>query len=161
MKKAIYAGSFDIFTKGHESIVERALKIFDEIIILVAISPTKAGFLTTKERVECLNIVYASSDKVSADSYEGLTADYCNSKGINFLIRGLRPTGDFDNEYLMARINKSLHSHIETIFLTAENANDFVSSSMVREVLGHGGDVSRFVSKPILDFLDDKLKKDK
>lgn len=153
-KKAIYAGTFDPFTKGHENIVERAIEVFDSVTILLAKSPTKKPLFTPDQRVEMLEELYKDNDKVFVDSWEGLVVDYAREKQIHTLIRGLRPTGDFEIEFQMASMNNKLFSDIETLFFMTEGQYYFVSSTLVREIYSHGGDISDFVPKTILKFLN-------
>ncbi len=156
MKRAIYAGSFDIFTNGHCNVLARALKLFDEVIILVAKSPTKSGLLSFEERIEVLEEHFKDDKRIIVDHWESLTADYARKHKVNFLVRGLRPTGDFDSEYLLARINKELNSEIESVFLMADNKTDYISTSMVKEIWKHGGDISSFVPDTVVNYLKNK-----
>lgn len=144
-KTAIYAGSFDPFTNGHQDIVKRALTIFDEVTILLAISPSKKSFLDKDKRLKLLNDIYHNDSRIIIDSWDGLLVDYAKSKNINSIVRGLRPTGDFEIEFQMASMNRKLVNEIETVFLmTGENLY-YISSSLVKEVFYHGGDVEGFV----------------
>lgn len=157
MKRAIYAGSFDVFTNGHNNILQRALKLFDQVIILVAESPTKSGLLDFDERIKVISEHFKDDDRIIVDHWSSLTADYARENNVRFLVRGLRPTGDFDSEYLLARINKELNGEIESIFLMADNKTDYISTSMVKEVWNHGGDISPFVPCTVLKFLKNKI----
>ena len=150
MRKAIYAGTFDPFTKGHEDILKRSLKIFDEVTVLVAVSPSKKPLFTIEQRVEMIDEHFKSDDRVKVDSWEGLLVDYAKQKKVDAILRGLRPTGDFEIEFQMASMNASLYPEIETVFLPTGGKNYFVSSSLVKEVLRHGGDVAEFVPNGIL-----------
>lgn len=152
-KKAIYAGTFDPFTKGHENIIERALKVFDGVTILLAKSPTKKPLFTLEQRIQMLNELYADNDKVTIDSWEGLVVDYAKEKKIHTLIRGLRPTGDFESEFQMSSMNNKLFGDIETVFFMTEGQYYFISSTLVRELHSHGGDISDFVPTAILNHL--------
>lgn len=159
MRKALYAGSFDIFTKGHEDILERSLLLFDHVTLLIAVSPNKQTLFSLEERVEMLKKLYQNKNNISVDSTDGMVVDYAKKNGINAIIRGLRPTGDFENEFQLASMNKKLVSDVETIFLMTGGEYFFVSSSYIREIWGHGGDVSKFVPSVIFDYL--KLKKER
>lgn len=152
-KKAIYAGTFDPFTKGHENIIERALKVFDSVTILLAKSPTKKALFTLEQRVQMLEELYKDNDKVIVDSWGGLVVDYAKQKKVHTLIRGLRPTGDFEIEFQMSSMNNKLFDDIETVFFMTEGQYYFISSTLVREIYGHGGDISDFVPPTILKFL--------
>lgn len=152
MKKAIYAGSFDPFTNGHLSISNRALKLFDEVHILIASSPTKKPLLSVEQRLKLISDLWAKEPRVKVVTWCGLLVDYAKKNQINFLVRGLRPTGDFDSEFLMASMNRKLLESCDTVFLAASD-NYYLSSSVVKEVYSHGGNISEFVPKLVLDFL--------
>lgn len=154
MKKAIYAGSFDIFTNGHLSVLNRALSIFDQVILLIAVSPTKSGLLDYDEREEILKKIFAGNDRIVVDHWSGLTAEYGRKNDVKFLIRGLRPTGDFDSEYMLARINRAINNEMESVFLMADNQTDYVSTSMVKEIWKHNGDITPFVPAVVLEYLE-------
>lgn len=144
-KTALYAGSFDPFTNGHLDIVNRALKIFDELTILIAVSPSKKPFIEKEVRVDLLNEIFKDEPRVKIDSWDGLLVDYAKNNNIHSVVRGLRPTGDFEIEFQMASMNRKLVKDIETVFLmTGENLY-YISSSLVKEVFSHGGDVENFV----------------
>ena len=119
MKKAIYAGSFDPFTNGHHSIAERALNIFDELHIIIAVSPSKHGLLSFEQRKEVISEIWKDESRVKVITYDKLLVQYAQEHGIQFLVRGLRPTGDFDSEFLMASMNRKLFSECDTVFLAA------------------------------------------
>ena len=152
-KRAIYAGSFDPFTSGHHDILTRSLKIFDEVIVLLAISPTKKPMFSAKQRIEMLKDLFAGDKRVIVDSCNELIIDYAKRNKIGTLIRGLRPTGDFDSESQMASMNSMLYPEIETIFLMTSGKYYFVSSSMVKELFKWGGDVRPFLPKEILAYI--------
>lgn len=155
-KTALYAGSFDPFTNGHLDIVKRALKIFDELTIVVAISPSKKPFLEKEMRVTLLEKIFKDEPRVKIDSWDGLLVDYAKNNNINSVVRGLRPTGDFEIEFQMASMNRKLVKDIETVFLmTGENLY-YISSSLVKEVFSHGGDVEDFVPREIFEQLKKK-----
>ena len=158
-KNAIYAGTFDPFTKGHQNIIERALKLFDGVTIVLAKSPIKKPLFTLEQRMEMLRELYLDNDKVSIDSWGGLIVDYAKSKKIHTLIRGLRPTGDFESEFQMSSMNNKLCGDIETVFFMTEGQYYFISSTLVRELHGHGGDISDFVPETILNYLRRNVKK--
>jgi pantetheine-phosphate adenylyltransferase len=149
-KKALYAGSFDPFTNGHADIVNRAIKIFEELTIVIATSPTKKPLLSLEDRVKVLNEMYKNEPKVKIDTFTGLIVDYAKDHGIMTLLRGLRPTGDFENEFQMASMNRKLYPGSETIFLNTDEKTYYISSSLVKEIHGHGGDISSFVPEVIL-----------
>ena len=147
---AIYAGSFDIFTNGHRHIVDRSLELFDEIILLVAVAPTKKTMFSQKERVKMLETLFQNHDGIKVDSWDGLIVEYARSNKIKFIVRGLRPTGDFEIEFQMAAMNSKLYEDVETVFFMTGGEHYFVSSSLVRDIWGHKGDISKFVPQSIL-----------
>ena len=153
MNRAIYAGTFDPFTNGHLDIVQRALGIFDHLTILLAVSPSKTPLIPSDERKEVLQKLFADNDAITVDSWQGLIVDYAKKSGINHLIRGLRPSGDFEIEFQMASMNGQLHPEIETVFLMAGTQHYYVSSSIVKEIFTHKGDISPFVPNLVLESL--------
>lgn len=155
---AIYAGTFDPFTNGHDDIVKRSLKLFDKVIILLAVSPNKNTLFTVDERITMLRDHFKDNKAVSIDHFDGLVVDYAKNENINVLVRGLRPTGDFETEFQMASMNQRLLSEIETVFLVTEGQNYYISSSLVKEIFKHGRDVKEFVPESIYDVLQTKLK---
>ena len=144
-KSAVYAGSFDPFTNGHLDIVNRALSIFDEVIIILAVSPSKKSNWDIKKKQEIIERIFEQEPKVKVDTCSGLLVDYAKEKKINAIVRGLRATGDFDFEFQMASMNRKLSPGIETVFLVTGEQHYYVSSSLVKEVFNHGGDISSFV----------------
>ncbi len=151
MRRAVYAGTFDPFTNGHLDIVERALKIFDEVTILVAVSPSKKPFLEKDKRVELLESLFKNEQKVKVDSWGGLIVEYARQNNINSIVRGLRPTGDFEIEFQMASMNRKINHDCDTVFLMTSEKLYYISSSLVKEVFNHGGDISPFVPTIVLD----------
>jgi len=148
MKKiAVFPGSFDPFTIGHESIVRRALPLFDEIIIAIGYNSTKSGFFSLKKREQWIKQVFKNENKISIAKYEGLTVDFCKKINANYILRGLRTSADFEFERGIAQMNKKLFSEIETIFYLTKPENTAISSSIVRDIFRHGGDVSQFIPK--------------
>lgn len=156
-RTALYAGSFDPFTNGHLDIVQRALKIFDELVVLIAVSPSKKNsFLSKEERVDLLEKLFTQDGRVKIDHWDGLIVDYVKKNNIQAVVRGLRPTGDFEIEFQMASMNRKLNHHAETVFLmTGENLY-YISSSLVKEIYMHGGDIKSFVPEVIFDGLEEK-----
>lgn len=158
MKKAIYAGSFDPFTNGHRHILIRALNIFDEVTLLVGKSPSKKTLFSATERVKMLKEEFQEFENVKVDMFQGLLVDYAKQNNIFALIRGLRPTGDFESEFQMASMNKKLFPEVETVFLMTEGENYYLSSSLVKEIYKHGTDITPFVPPVVLRWLDKKGK---
>ena len=153
MKKAIYPGTFDPFTKGHDDILQRALRVFDEVTVLVAVAPTKKSLFTQDERVEMIARHIEGKEGLKVDKWDGLVVQYAKEKEINAIIRGLRPTGDFEMEFQMASMNNHLYNEIDTFFLPTGGNHYFVSSSLVKELHKHGKDVSEFVPQAVMDSL--------
>jgi pantetheine-phosphate adenylyltransferase len=156
---AIYPGSFDPITKGHEDIVRRTLRIADKVLVAVAFTSTqtKKGLFAVDERVAMIRSVFASQPRVETVAFEGLLVDFARARGAHLVIRGLRAVSDFEYELQMAQMNRELWPELETVFLAPEVDFSFLSSSLVREVAGLGGDVGRFVSAPVLEKLREKL----
>lgn len=159
MKIAVFAGSFDPFTKGHESVVDRALPLFDKILIAIGNNTNKMGFLTINERIELINNVYKNSPKIKIESYRGLTVDYCKKVGANFMLRGIRTSSDFEYERAIAQMNKSMLPKVESVFLLTTPELTPISSTIVRDILRYDGDVSQFL--PDESNIYDILKKRK
>lgn len=157
-KRALYAGTFDPFTNGHLDIVKRATGLFDEVVVLVAVSPSKKPFMSTEQRVELLKKLFAHDPKVTVDSWGGLIVEYARKNGIGNIVRGLRPTGDFEIEFQMASMNRKINPECDTVFLMTSEKLYYISSSLVKEVYNHDGDVSTFVPPLVFEELK-KLKK--
>ena len=156
-RTALYAGTFDPFTNGHLDIVQRAVGLFDELTLLVAVSPTKTPTLTQARRVELLRELFKHEPKIKVDSWEGLVVEYARQHHVGHIVRGLRPTGDFEVEFQMASMNRKINSQLDTVFLMTSEKLYYISSSLVKEVWQHGGDIAPFVPPLILDELK-KLK---
>jgi pantetheine-phosphate adenylyltransferase len=146
MKKiAVFPGSFDPFTIGHESIVRRALDLFDEIIIAVGANALKKNYYSLETRKEIINKVFKDEPAVKVDHYEGLTVDYCKRKGAGYLLRGLRTAADFEFERAIGQVNRSLEPSIESVFLLTVPEHSHINSTIVRDIIRSGGDASQFV----------------
>ncbi len=142
---AVYPGSFDPITNGHLDILERAARLFDRVVVAVGEHPVKRGFFSTRERVELIEAATEHLPAVEAAYFEGLVVDFCRRIGACAIVRGLRAMGDFEPEFRMALANRDLAPNLETLFLVPDPALMYVSSSLVREIAGHGGDFGRFV----------------
>lgn len=155
---AIYPGSFDPITVGHEDIARRTLRVADHLIIGVAHTATqsKQGLFDLEERVQLIREVFAEEDRIEAVPFSGLLVDFAQEVGAHFVIRGLRAVSDFEYEFQMAQMNQELYPELETLFLTPDVKFSFVSASLVREVSRLGGDVARFVSPPVLARLKER-----
>lgn len=149
MKKALFPGSFDPFTIGHESIVLRALDLFDEITIAIGYNTTKKGFLTVESRQKIIEKIFKDNKKIKVVTYNKLTVDFCTEKDISFILRGLRTASDFEYERAIAQMNHFLSEKIETVFLLTEAEHTPISSTILREILKNNGDISRFIPKGI------------
>ena len=144
MKKALFAGSFDPFTRGHQSIVDRTLAIADEVVIAIGVNSGKTPMFSLEQRTEMIRRVYAGNERVRVESYSGLTTDFAQSVGATFLVRGVRSIIDFEAEKSMADVNRKL-TGIETVLLITEPEFSSISSSIVRELMSHGRDVTEFL----------------
>ena len=158
---AIYPGTFDPVTRGHIDICQRALKVFDRIVIGVADSLAKQPFFNLDERFDMLETVFADTDRISVRPFSGLLIDFARECNADVIIRGLRAISDFEYEVQLAGMNRSLAPEIETVFLTAAQPFAFVSSSLVREIARLDGDVSEFLHPETLRRLTDKLQNHK
>ncbi len=157
MKRVVCPGSFDPITFGHLDIIDRASKLFDEVVIAVLVNKTKTTTFTVAERIE---MIKESTDKypnVKVDSWSGLLVEYCKANQIDAIIKGLRAVTDFDYELQMSQINLQLKG-IETLFMSTAPSHSFLSSSIVKEVASHGGDVSSYLPKPVLERLSKRLE---
>lgn len=146
---AIFPGSFDPITVGHESIVRRAMPIFDKIIIAIGYNSAKKGFFPLKERIKWIEEIFKNDSKIVVDKYEGLTAEYCKKINANYILRGLRTAADFEYERAIGQMNKMLNNKVETIFMLTKPEHSPISSTIVRDIIRHGGDASLFVPKEI------------
>ena len=144
MKRAVFPGSFDPLTLGHQDIVERGATIFDEIIVGIGYNAEKSNMFSIEQRKEFIAQCFQDNPKVKVMDYQGLTIDFCKSVGANYLLRGVRNNGDFEFEKAIARTNREL-SNIETVFLLTSIQTSFISSSIVREIIRNKGDYKRFV----------------
>jgi len=148
-KTAVFPGSFDPFTIGHESIVRRALSLFDEIIIAVGANALKKSYYTLEARKEMISRVFKNDPMIKVDHYEGLTVDYCHNKGAHYLLRGLRTSADFEFERAIAQVNRALETSIESVFLLTIPEHSAINSTIVRDIIRSGGDATKFVPAAI------------
>jgi pantetheine-phosphate adenylyltransferase len=151
--KAIYPGSFDPITYGHLDVIQRALKIFDELWVVVMVNPKKKPLLSLEKRLELVEELLRDEPRVHVDSHSGLLVDYAKNKNIRTIVRGLRAVTDFQYELEMAIANKHLWHELETVFLMTDEKYSFLSSGLVREVASMGGDVSNWVPPNVLKTL--------
>jgi pantetheine-phosphate adenylyltransferase len=156
VKRVVCPGSFDPITFGHLDIIERASSIFDEVIIAVMVNKTKQTLFTVEERMEMTKEVTGKFPNVKVDSWSGLLVDYCKKNDVSIIVKGLRAVTDFDYELQMSQINLQLQG-VETLFLSTAPAHSFLSSSLVKEIASHGGDVSSYIPAILLERLKDRL----
>jgi pantetheine-phosphate adenylyltransferase len=155
----LFPASFDPVTNGHLDIVQRALRIFDRLVVAVAMNVEKSDSFSLEERIECLEAVLGDEPRVDVTSFKGLTVDFAREIGAHAIIRGVRAMSDFEYEFEMALMNKHLHPELETIFMMARQEYLFVSSSRLKELVRFGCDVSEFVPPIVARKLRDKLVK--
>jgi pantetheine-phosphate adenylyltransferase len=146
IKKAIFPGSFDPFTIGHENVVVRALDLFDEIVIAVGYNSNKADFFPVDTRMAWIKSVFENESRISVDKYEGLTVEFAQEIGATHILRGIRTSADFEYERAIAQVNK-LMTGIDSVFLLTTPEHTPVNSSIVRDIIKHGGDASQFLPK--------------
>ncbi|MGQ9799300.1 MAG: pantetheine-phosphate adenylyltransferase [Ignavibacterium sp.] len=157
MKKVIYPGTFDPVTYGHIDIVRRAVDLFDEVVVTVAINPTKRPLFTTEERVEMLRESLKDFDRVVVDSFDGLTVEHAKQVGAIGIIRGLRQISDFEFEFQMALMNRKLAGDITTIFLMPHERYTYLNSTVIRNLASLHADVSSFVPSNVVEALKRKF----
>lgn len=163
MVKAIYAGTFDPITSGHMDIIHRSMKFCDELVIAIGINPQKNSMFTEEERTKQITkatdngMAHLLDVELTVTSFQGLLVEYAKQIGANILVRGIRSVSDFEYEINLANINKTLEPTIETVFLPTSPTLAVVSSSMVKEVARHGGDISQFVPKGIVEAIGSKF----
>ena len=158
MKKAVCPGSFDPITNGHIDIIKRAAELFDEVTVLVVTNPDKKCVFSPEERCLLIEKAVEGIEGIKVDSFSGLLADYVKKNGISAIVKGIRSSSDFEYEFQMALANRSLAPDAETVFITADPQNMYVSSSLIRQIAGFGGDVSDFVPKNIAPEIEKRLK---
>ncbi len=152
----LFPGTFDPITLGHTDIINRALPLFDKVFIGIGRNANKVPMFSEEQRLQWIKDLYADEPKVDAVVYEGLTVECCKKVGANFILRGIRYVNDFEYEKAIADMNRSINGHIETIFLTCLPQYTSVASTLVRDVLKNGGDVSQFLPKIVNDSIKQK-----
>ncbi|MGQ0544145.1 MAG: pantetheine-phosphate adenylyltransferase [Betaproteobacteria bacterium] len=157
MIKAVYPGTFDPLTRGHEDLVRRAAALFDELIVGVANSRAKRTFFTLEERVAMAREALAGVRNVQVVGFDGLLIDFVRQHGARVVLRGLRAVSDFEYEFQLAGMNRSLYPDLETVFLTPSEQHMFISATLVREIAAFGGDVSKFVHPLVVERLRRKV----
>ncbi len=155
---AMYPGTFDPITLGHEDLVRRACRIFDRVVVAIAANPSKEPMFSLEERVELARASMTDIDNIEVSGYEGLTVDFARDNGLGVIMRGLRAVSDFEYEFQLANMNRHLADDVETAFLTPNENYNFISSSLVREICSMGGDISEFVSPIVNEALVERCR---
>ncbi|MGZ4001023.1 MAG: pantetheine-phosphate adenylyltransferase [Mucilaginibacter sp.] len=153
MKIALFPGSFDPVTKAHVDIIKRSISLFDKFYIGIGDNSSKKGLLSVAQREKMLRAVFENEPKIHVIAYEGLTIDFCRSIGAGYMIRGIRTVSDFEYEKAIAQMNHALAPEIESIFIVSKPGYSSISSTIVRDIMRHNGDVSQFIPKEALPFL--------
>ena len=143
-RKAVFPGSFDPFTKGHLDVLQSSLRVFDKVVVAVGYNINKNGLFSIEERIEIIKESVKNLDGIEVESYTGLTIDFCNSCGADFIVRGIRSTTDFDFEQVIAQANYKLSPNIQTVFIPSSAECSFITSTVVRDLLLNGGDARIF-----------------
>ena len=146
---SVFPGSFDPFTLGHESIVLRSLPLFDKIIISIGSNTHKKAFFSVEQRLEMIRELFSGNSKVEVMDYDDLTTEFCKRVGAKYMLRGLRTSSDFEYEKVIAQVNQAMLPEVESLFMLTLPEHTAINSSVVREILQYGGDVSKFVPKGI------------
>jgi len=153
MKIALFPGSFDPVTKAHVDIVKRSVALFDKVYIGVGANSSKQGLLSIETREQMLRAVFQHDDRIHIVAYEGLTVNFCKSIGATYMIRGIRTVSDFEYEKAIAQMNHALAPDIESIFIVSKPGYSSISSTIVREIMRHNGDVAQFIPNEALAYL--------
>ena len=148
-KKAVFPGSFAPFTIGHKSIIDRALSLFDKIIIAIGVNSNKKQCFSIEDRIKWIKDIYINNPKVIVKDYKGLTVDFCKKENAKYIIRGIRNVEDFNFEQNIAQMNYNLNNEIDTIFLVSAPEFSHISSTIVRDIIKNNGDVSKFIPNNI------------
>jgi len=159
MLTAVYPGTFDPITRGHEDLVRRAARLFDQVVVAVAESRNKKPYFAIDERVEMARAVLADVPRARVEGFSGLLIDFVAAQGAIAVLRGLRAASDFEYEFQLAGMNRNLKPDIETLFLTPSDQYMFISASMIREIAQLGGEVSPFVHPLVATRLSEKISK--
>lgn len=156
MRTAVYPGSFDPITNGHLDIIKRAAKLYDRIIVGVLTNSSKKPLFSVEERMEMIRTVTSDLDNVYVDSFSGLLVDFAKANKVSVIVKGLRTVDDFEYEFQMALLNKTLDPEIETMFMMTNSKYSYISSSMVKELAGFGGDLTDLVPAQIVNNIKEK-----
>ena len=155
---AVYPGTFDPITNGHTDLVNRGVKIFDKVIIAVAQNPSKNTLFSVKERIEFIQEIFDANSQVEIYSLDKLLVDFASDHNATVILRGLRAVSDFEYEVQLASMNRSMEPNIESVFMSPAEEYGFLSSSIIKEIAKHGGDLSKFIDKAVLAALQKKLR---
>ncbi len=150
MKIAVFPGSFDPITSGHEDLIRRAARMFDKLIVAIGVNSQKKYLFDLEQRIKWLEAVFADDDSIEVAHYEGLTVRFCKEVGSSFIVRGLRNSSDFEYEKQISQLNNILGEGIETMFLVSQPSLSHISSSIVREILKNNGDASALLPKQVV-----------
>lgn len=150
MRRAVFPGSFDPITIGHESIIKRSLNLFDEIVVAIGVNTTKKYLFPLEKRKAWLETMFKETRNVRVDTYTGLTIDYCKKINANFILRGLRTNADFEFEKAIAQMNHAMNTEIETVMIVCEPRFSAINSTIVREIYVNKGDISSFIPKGLI-----------
>ena len=156
--KAVYPGTFDPMTLGHEDLVRRAARLFDQVVLAVADSRTKRPLFTLAERIDMARVALSDVKNVTVEGFSGLLMNFVQERGARVVMRGVRAVSDFDYEFQLAGMNRKLYPDVETVFMTPGEEHMFLSATLVREISVMGGDVSKFVSPVVADRLKIKIR---
>jgi pantetheine-phosphate adenylyltransferase len=151
--RAMYPGTFDPITNGHDDLVRRACRIFDHVVVAIAANPGKTPLLSLEQRLDLARRVLADVPNVEVAGYSGLTVEFARQHRLNVIVRGLRAVSDFEFEFQLATMNRHLSDEVETVFLTPTEQFNFVSSTLIREIAGFGGNVREFVHPMVAEAL--------
>ena len=157
--RAMYPGTFDPFTNGHNDLVRRACRIFDHVVVAIAANPGKAPLFSLEQRMALARRVLADVPNVEVAGYSGLTVNFAREHGLNAIVRGLRAVSDFEFEFQLATMNRHLSSEVETVFLTPTEQFNFISSTLIREIASLGGNVAEFVHPVVAEALRARVAK--
>jgi len=153
MKIAVFPGSFDPFTIGHEDIIRRALPLFDQLIVAIGYNSSKKGMFDYEIRLKWIEEIFSDEKKVIVEAYEGLTVDFCLNQKANYILRGLRSSVDFEFEKAIGQMNQSLQPSLETLVLLSRPEHSHINSTIIRDIILHQGDVSAYVPKVVSNYL--------
>lgn len=146
---AVFAGTFDPITLGHLDIVRRALDLFDEVVVAIGVNSNKKTLFSTEQRMAWVKACFLGEPRLQVDCYEGLTVEFCKTKGAKYLVRGLRNGTDFDYEAHIAQLNKSLWNEVETVFVLSAPELSYISSTLVRDVIAHKGNYQQYLPEAV------------